>query len=239
VNLPASLTVIGDNPFRHCTSLTEINVDPGNSAYKDRNGMLLNKAGTTLIGYPAAGGTVDLSGITEVGYEAFSGCTLETVSLPAATTIGRYAFSDCTALTSVNLPAATSIAAFAFSNCKALATVSLPAATTIDNNAFEFTGTGNLTVTLDDTPPELGRNMFNRVPNTNPYAGESGPKSVTVKVPDNTAWNAIISAYNGTNTTNDNWGNAFRGGGWDGDSYLTGEVNENINLTIQVQEETP
>jgi hypothetical protein len=34
------------------------------------------------------------------------------------------------------------------------------------------------------------------------------------------------------NTTADNWGNAFRGKGWDGTDYLTGTVNSDINLTI-------
>jgi hypothetical protein len=76
--------------------------------------------------------------------------------------------------------------------------------------------------------------MFNNVPYS--YGGETGKKSVTVKVPDNTTWDNIISAYNDNNTTANNWGNAFRGGGWN-EGYLGYTVNSYLNLTIE--KETP
>jgi hypothetical protein len=56
--------------------------------------MLLDKAETTLIVYPAASGSVTLNTITSIGMYAFSGCSsLTSVSLPAATSIGNSAFS--------------------------------------------------------------------------------------------------------------------------------------------------
>jgi hypothetical protein len=45
---------------------------------------------------------------------------------------------------------------------------------------------------------------------------------------------AALSAYEPVpaNTTDNNWGNAFRGKGWNGISYLTGTVNGNISLAF-------
>jgi hypothetical protein len=204
VNLPASLTTISGNPFGHCGKLTALNVDSANPAYKSQSGMLLNKAGTTLVAYPSAKEDVTLTGITALGAEAFAGCSaLEEVSLPAAHTIGGWAFFGCNALEEVNLPAAQSIGEV----------------------AFGYTGSASLTITLGTTVPTLGVIIFDG----------TSTKPVTVKVPSGiTAWDSIVSGspYQGGNTTN-NWGNAFRGKGWDGTNYLGGTVNGNINLTIQ------
>jgi hypothetical protein len=199
VNLPASLTTISGNPFGYCGKLTALNVDSANPVYKSQSGMLLNKAGTTLVAYPSAKENVILTGITAVGEAAFFGCNaLEEVSLPAAHTIGETAFGGCEALEEVNLPAAQ----------------------TIDSYAFAFTGSASLTVTLGTTVPTLGTAIFHSV---------TPSKTVTVKVPSG------VSGYGSSpaDTTDDNWGNAFRGKGWDGTTYLDGTVNGNITLMIQ------
>ena len=156
------------------------------------------------------------------GYGAFYGCTaLTTVSLPAAAEIGDGAFSGCTALTNVDLPAAAHIGDGAFSRCTALTAVDLSAAAHIGDGAFVFTGSAGLTVTLGATAPRLGENMF-----------EFGSKSVTVLVPHGaTGYGTVPSTYTGYDGA-ENWGNAFRGRGWDGTWYLSGNVNGNISLTI-------
>ena len=53
-------------------------------------------------------------------------------------------------------------------------------------------------------------------------------RNVTVRFPADSA-----AAYGAVpiDTTIQNWGNAFRGMGWDGTVYLDGEVNGNVNLT--------
>jgi hypothetical protein len=61
---------------------------------------------------------------------------------------------------------------------------------------------------------------------------DSPGKSVTVKVPSGATGYGTVPFDNG-DTSADNWGNAFRGKGWDGTSYLTGTVNGNITLTIE------
>jgi hypothetical protein len=104
--------------------------------------MLLNKAGTALIAYPSAAGSVTLPNtITAIGDQAFSGCTaLTTLSLPGATTIGGGVFERCTALTTVSLPGVTDIGNYAFSRCTGLTTLSLPATPpTRGNRVFNYT----------------------------------------------------------------------------------------------------
>jgi hypothetical protein len=108
VNLPASLTGTLVNPFKGCVNLVDIQVDSSNSSYKGEGGMLLNKAGDTLIAYPGASGMVVVPEVTAVGPFAFSGCTaLTSVILPKVTNIGVSAFSGTgTAALTVVLPQA-------------------------------------------------------------------------------------------------------------------------------------
>ena len=96
LSLPATLTIIDNNPFPCCANLTNITVAADNPNYQTRNGMLLNKAGDTLIAYPSAKGAVTLDApVTAIGIHAFNGCTaLETLNLPEVTFIGDYAFQN-------------------------------------------------------------------------------------------------------------------------------------------------
>jgi hypothetical protein len=187
--------------FIGCVNLTGISVDPANPDYAARDGMLLDKAETVLIAYPAANGDVTLDTITGIDAGAFGGCTgLTSLSLPNAAIIGLQAFWGCTGLTSL----------------------SLPKAETIDNQVFYGTGGTPLAVTLGATAPTVGEVTFDGI----------GPKTVTVLVPAGaTGYGTIPGAYSGTDAT-ENWGNAFRGMGWDGTGYGTGTVNSNVTLTI-------
>jgi hypothetical protein len=67
------------------------------------------------------------------------------------------------------------------------------------------------------------------------FASITIPKTVSVLVPPGAtgyAWFADLPVtYSGSDSTYD-WGNAFRGRGWDGTHFLTGLVNSNITLTI-------
>ena len=205
VSLPASLATIYGNPFSGCRNLVTITVASGNPNYSAQGGMLLNKAGTSLIAYPGAAGAVTLNTVSSIGSEAFRGCT---------------------ALTTVNLPAASSINSSAFAGCTALTTVSIPAASSIGNWAFDNTGTNDLTVTLGSTTPMLGYNMFYDI---------NAAKTVTVKVPSNaTEYGTLPSTYSGTDSA-ETWGNGFRGGGWDGAAFTGGSINSSITLTIQAE----
>ena len=126
----------------------------------------------------------------------------------------------------MSLPVATSIGEYAFGRCAALESVSLPAATSIGKWAFSETGTAGLTVTLGAKAPAVGVDMFD-------YDYYSFTKNVTVLVPSGaTGYGSLPGVYSGADTAN-NWGNAFRGIGWDESGYGSGRVNSDITVTIR------
>jgi hypothetical protein len=170
---------------------------------------------------------VNLPSATTIGGSAFQDCTgLTEVTLPSATTIGWGAFQDCTGLTTVNLDAAESIGLYAFFGCTGLTAVYAPAATTIGNYAFvSCAGIRDLTITLGVAAPALGEGMFFNV----------GSRTVTVKVPTGaTGYGPIPGSYT-TDTTTPNWGNGFRGGGWDGNAFVGGG-GFNADITLRIEE---
>jgi hypothetical protein len=212
VTLEAAITTIDIGAFRGCTALTTVNLP---AATAIREGAFWDCAALTTVNAPA---------VTTIDRIVFLRCeALTTVSLPEATGISGSAFQDCTALATVSLPKATAIDDYAFQGCAALTPVNLPAAASIRFGVFWNTGTTALTVTLGSTAPTLGYMMFNGVTST---------KTVTVRVPSGATGYGSSPA----NTTDVNWGNGFRGGGWDGTGFVTNGasyVNSNINLTIE------
>ena len=104
------------------------------------------------------------SGITSIGYYAFSGCiALALTSLPSGiTSIGNYAFRNCTALALTSLPSGlTSINNGVFEKCASLALASLPSGiTSIGNYAFN----GCIALALTSLPSgitSIGTATFN------------------------------------------------------------------------------
>jgi hypothetical protein len=104
--------------------------------------------------------------------------------------------------------------------------VSFPAARSIHRFAFSGTGTTALTITLGLSAPSLGYGIF--------YSSSSA-KTVTVKVPSGaTGYGTIPNTYSGTDTSV-NWGNGFRGGGWDLGGFFVEDIRVNSNITLYVQ----
>jgi hypothetical protein len=69
---------------------------------------------------------------------------------------------------------------------------------------------------------------------TNIFSGVTAAKTVVVKVPQGaTSYGTLPVTVDGGNSIN-NWANAFRGKGWDGNAYGTGEINTNIGVYITV-----
>jgi hypothetical protein len=59
-------------------------------------------------------------------------------------------------------------------------------------------------------------------------------RTVTVKVPSGeAAWSGKTGAFSGTNTY-ENWGNGFRGGGWNGSAFTGGASDINTNITLSI-----
>ena len=111
------------------------------------------------------------SGITNIGFTAFTFCTsLTSVSFPAAANIGNSAFTFCNSLTSVSIPATASIGDSAFSFCNSLTIFNLTGSgdlSTIENRrALVLNGTELLAypsassnITLDNIT-SIGRSAF-------------------------------------------------------------------------------
>ncbi len=123
ITIPAAVTTIGDDAFADCTALAQINVDASNQNYSSSNGVLFDKAGQTLIAYPAGSSNSYYNipnGVAVVGADAFFACNhLSGVVIPnTVTSIGDDAFAECIGLTSVNIPySVTSVGEYAFFDC--------------------------------------------------------------------------------------------------------------------------
>jgi hypothetical protein len=128
VTIPASVTSIGDGVFEECGNLTAISVAALNPSYTSVDGVLFNKAHTTLVAYPSGHGDSYAipTGVTTIGSDAFFACfSLTNVAIPATVTaIGNKAFQYCENLSTITIPASvTSIGSAAFDTCFALATI--------------------------------------------------------------------------------------------------------------------
>jgi hypothetical protein len=236
VDLPEAKT-IGMNAFANCTTLTSLTLPKAETInmYAFNNCIALvevNLPEAITIGQESFTNCTELTRVSSpkaetVMLQAFARLEkLTSVDLSAAINIGNAAFVGCTSLVSVDLPHAKNIDSGVFAFCTSLSTVNIPSATSIAGYAFQTTGGQHLTITLGDTVPTLGERLF---------YGVAAAKTVTVRVP------SAATGYGTTptNTTDGIWGNGFRGGGWSAGAMTDpGEVNANINLTIEEDNES-
>lgn len=124
VTIPASVTFIGEEVFAYCNSLLEFIVDSDNTNYSAFDGILYNKNQTVLIQCPRGKITVVIpASVLTVGRRAFWSCSsLLNISIPnSVKTIETLAFFKCDGLTHVNIPASvTTISERAFASCRGL-----------------------------------------------------------------------------------------------------------------------
>lgn len=110
-SIPKSLTKLGNNAFSACPAITTVVIPEGVEKINDK--AFMNDTGLTSV--LMTGGS-----LTEIGVSAFEGCTaLTEVSIPnGVTRIGATAFKNCSALTRVVIPATvTTIGKDAFLGC--------------------------------------------------------------------------------------------------------------------------
>lgn len=142
--IPASVTQISRVAFYFCNSLSSIQVESGNTKYKDVEGVLFTADGEELLHYPKSkvGATYNVpDGVKRIGGEAFARQSeIESITLPESMEyIGDYAFHACPKLKSINLPnSITEIGGAAFQNCESLENITLPEQLRyIQSSAFE------------------------------------------------------------------------------------------------------
>lgn len=130
LEIPTSVTSIGNHAFYCCNGLTSIDFPSNLSSIGDW--AFSNCSGLTSVDLPSC--------ITKMGEYVFNNCeNLSNVNLPSGiTTISTGAFSYCSNLKYIELPAGiTSIGDDAFVNCSNLQNINLPSGiTTIGSGVF-------------------------------------------------------------------------------------------------------
>lgn len=142
ITVPSTVTTLGAG-FMSGASLTRINVEELNPNYASVDGVLFNKAGTTLLAYPRAkpGNYQIPDGVRIIGVTTFAGATFSSLTIPASvTSIQERAFEFCPQLTSLVIPdTVTSLGVACFQFCDQLTSVRVGRGiTTLPANAFSF-----------------------------------------------------------------------------------------------------
>ena len=147
-NIPAGLSFLGKEVFKDCVNLTAINVDAANRYYASRDGVLFDKAISTLRHYPCArpdtAYTVPESVIALESYAFMNVTKLQNVTLPKhLKSFGIGTFYYCRALKSMRLPIGVKVLPRrTFTGCSALTNLyvdnKVPPTCYTDNGILEF-----------------------------------------------------------------------------------------------------
>jgi len=192
IEIPNSVTSIGNSAFENCSGLTSVIWNAKNCAdfasnntpfYGLRSQITSFTFGNEVEHIPAylCYGMSNLTSIeipnsvTSIGGGAFSGCTGLTGELVipnSVTSIGSSAFRNCSGLTSVTIPnSVTRIEYDAFQGCSSLTSVTIPNSVT-EIGSYAFYGcTGLTSVTIPNSVTSIGERAF---------YGCSGLTSVTI-----------------------------------------------------------
>ena len=155
VQLPESLTSVGNYAFGDCTSLIGVNI-PGS---------------VTTIGDCAFSGCSSLisasipEGVTSIGYSAFSGCTsLADINIPESVTIiDDDAFSGCSSLNGITIPeGVTAIGSEVFSNCRSLTSINIPESVTLIGGGAFYRCSSLTGINIPEGVTDIGDSTFYR-----------------------------------------------------------------------------
>ena len=154
VTIPASVTSVGNSLFAGCDVLTEIVFAEGSPITEIPDGFAANCKKLTSL---------DLSGMTSIGYNALSKTGFTTLTLPdTLISLGQNAFAD-SALTEIVIPASvTEIGESCFSHCPTLQKITFAEGSALTRIPVSFAvGCAELTtVILPDTVTLIDHSAF-------------------------------------------------------------------------------
>lgn len=129
ITIPNSVTSIGDFAFYSCSNISEITIP--NGVTRIGNYTFSSCDNLTNISIPNT--------VTSIGNYAFGYCKFSNINIPdSVKSIGHFAFFICENLSSISIPSGvTCISESMFYNCSSLESVNLPnSLTTIESCAF-------------------------------------------------------------------------------------------------------
>ena len=181
ITIPNSC-VIGMGAFAHCSKLTTIVLNSGNTNYTVVDGILYNTEKTELHTYLAGNTRKEYTipdSVTNITAYAFSGClNLTSIKIPDSfTSIGADVFSNCTSLTNIRIPnGVTSIGNNAFYRCINLTSMTIPdSVNSIGDWTFREC-TSLTSITIPDSVTSIGGSAFSECSN---LTSITIPESVT------------------------------------------------------------
>ncbi len=161
LNIPSSVTSIGDYSFSGCESLISVNIPSSVTSIGKYSFSGCGRLNSVIIP----------SSVTSIGDAAFQFCgSLTSITIPSSiTSIGDSAFQFCGSLTSITIPSSiTSIGDGAFAGCTGLTSINIGSSvTTIGYSAFANCRFLISVICENPTPPILGRDSFYDNPTTN------------------------------------------------------------------------
>ena len=167
LEIPDSITTIGDEPFWYAGAIEKITVDDDNKFYSSTDGILFNEENTELICYPSAkeGESYKIPDTVEsISQAAFYACSnLKSIVIPDnVTTINEKTFECCSSLESITIPSGVkSIGDNAFHICRSLESVTIPNGVT-SIGFYAFAGCSELkTVTILSETVSIDFDAFN------------------------------------------------------------------------------
>ena len=131
IDIPDSVTYIGESAFGGCGSLKNVSVAKNNSVYKSVDGILYNNKLTSIIHFPQKHSNTSFvipDSVTKIGKNAFKGCSsLKSIVIPdSVTEIGEEAFWGCSSLGSIDIPSSvTEIRERAFCRCRYIESITI------------------------------------------------------------------------------------------------------------------
>lgn len=149
VNFP-KIEYLGSGAFTSCTNLSDLGTMW--LTVKHIGSQVFQNLGCVL-------GDVYLSVATNVGQNAFRGCSITRFEAPVLETMGMYQFYQNSTITEVKLPALTNIAASCFYQCSALTNIELNSIVTLPANTFSQ-ASGLKRLVLSDSIKDMPAGVF-------------------------------------------------------------------------------